>query len=269
MSIQKYLYIFKSTLQEFMAYRANFFLEIFGMMALFGAILFLWISVYSNSSNGVIEGYTLPEMLTYIIGGAFLSSCIMSTTQGDEIDEEINEGLVSNYLQKPLNVNFYWLSRDISRKVLMIFFGIVTFAVLFYIAREFLLPPASLSIFITMAVFVAMGFILHFEIFYITAIASFWLGRTWGFRFAIRVIMEIATGAVIPLSFLPGVWGDIIRFLPFKFLVYSPLQIYLGKLSASEIANEFLQFIAWIFFLGIAAWCLWRRGIKNYTASGA
>jgi ABC-2 type transport system permease protein len=252
-----------------MAYRANFFLEIFGMMALFGAILFLWISVYANSAGGIVGGYTLSEMLTYIVGGAFLSSIVMSTTQGDEIDQEINEGLVSNYLLKPLNVSLYWFSRDISRKILTTFFGIISFIILFYAARNFLLPPASLVMFAASVIFVIMGMFLHFEIFYITAVASFWLGRTWGFRFAIRVIMEIATGAVIPLSLIPGLGGDILRFLPFKFLVYFPLQIYLGKFSASEIANEFLQFIAWIFFLGIAAWYLWRRGIKNYTASGA
>ncbi len=267
--VNKYLYIFKSTWQEFMAYRANFFLEIFGMMALFGAILFLWISVYANSASGTIGGYTLPEMLTYIVGGALISSFVMSTVQGDEIDQDINEGLVSAYLLKPLNTSFYWLIRDISRKTLTIFFGIISFIALFFIARKFLLPPVSLSMFATAAIFVIAGVFLHFEIFYISAIASFWLGRTWGLRFAIRVIMEIATGAVIPLSLMPGLWGDILEFLPFKFLVYLPLQIYLGKLSVMEIAGEFLYFLAWLLFLGIVSWQLWKRGIKSYTASGA
>jgi ABC-2 type transport system permease protein len=252
-----------------MAYRANFFLEIFGMMALFGAILFLWISVYENSATGVIGGYTLAEMLTYIIGGALISTFAMSTMQGDEIDQEITEGFISNYLLKPLNTTFYWLARDMSRKMLIIFFSIIAFSGLFFVARNFLLSPASLEMFVVSLIFIIMGWLFHFLIFYVASVVSFWLGRTWSFRFTVRVLMEFATGSIVPISFVPGIWGSILNFLPFKFLVYLPLQIYLGKLSMPQITSEFLQFMVWLILLAIISWYLWRRGIKSYTASGA
>lgn len=252
-----------------MAYRANFFLEIFGLIALFGAILFLWISAYKNSSSGIIGGYTLAEMLTYIIGGALISTFAMSTVQGDEIDQEINEGFISNYLLKPLNTSLYWFSRDISRKILIIFFGVIAFIAYFFLARNFLLPPVSRGMLAISIFIIGLGMIFHFLIFYIASVVSFWLGRTWSFRFAIRVLMEFATGSVIPLSFVPGIWGSILNFLPFKFLVYLPLQIYLGKLTLPQITSELLQFIVWIILLVIISWYLWKRGIKSYTASGA
>lgn len=49
-----------------MAYRANFFLEILGGAALFGVIMFLWVSVYKNSDGIAIGGYTFREMITYL-----------------------------------------------------------------------------------------------------------------------------------------------------------------------------------------------------------
>lgn len=268
-SLSKYLYIFKSTWQEYMAYRANFFLEILGGAALFGAILFLWVSVYKNSSGGAIGGYTMPEMVTYLLLGGALSAITLSTSAGDEIDQEINEGAASNYLMKPLNVNFYWFSRDLARKTINFIFSAIAFGIIFLLARKFILPPVSLAMLIVAFFAAGLGIAVHFLLFYLTSIISFWLGRTWGFRFVLRVVMEIATGAIIPLSFIPGVWQNILLFLPFKFLAYFPIQIYLGKFTMAEITSGFTQCAVWLVFLAVLSYYVWKRGVRHYTASGA
>ncbi len=252
-----------------MAYRLNFFLEILGGAALFGAILFLWLNVYKNSGGAAIGGYTLPQMITYIIGGGLISSFVLLTAQGDEIDDDINTGFLSNYLQKPVNVNFYWLMRDIGRKILTAILGIIAFSIILFVGHKFLLPPVSLSMLILTFMIIGLGVLLHFIFFYLTSIISFWLGRTWGFRFVIRVIMEIAAGATIPLSFLPGIWKSIFSFLPFKFIAFFPMQIYLGKLATAEIISGFGQGILWLAILAIFSWYVWKQGVKHYTASGS
>lgn len=269
MSLQKYLYIFKSTWQEYMAYRANFFLEILGGAALFGAILFLWLNIYKNSGGAAIGGYAMLEMITYLLLGGALSAVTLSTSAGDEIDQEINEGTASNYFLKPMNVNFYWFSRDLARKTINLIFSVIAFGIIFLAARKFVLAPVSL-IMLGAALFAAgFGMAVHFLLFYLTSIISFWLGRTWGFRFVLRVVMEIATGAIIPLSFIPGVWQNVLLFLPFKFLAYFPIQIYLGKFSMVEIISGFLQCFVWLAFLGFLSYYVWKRGVRHYTASGA
>ncbi len=269
MSFQKYLYIFKSTWQEYMAYRANFFLEIFGMMIFFGAILFLWISVYQNSTSGIIGDYTFSEMLTYIVGTGLISSSLLLISQGDQIDNDINKGILSNYLLKPINVNFYWLMQDIARKFLTSIMGLVAFSLIFIFAGKYLIAPASSAVLVFVFLAVALGALMHFIFFYITSVISFWLGRTWGFRFVVQIIMEIATGIIIPISFLPGIWRDIFEFLPFRFMAYFPMQIYLGKITMPEILSGFAQEIVWLVVLSAFGWYLWKKGVKHYTASGA
>lgn len=252
-----------------MAYRANFFLEILGGAALFGAILFLWVSIYKNSSVTQIGGYTLPQMITYLVGGGLISSFIMLTSQGDEVDDDINEGLISNYLVKPLNIIYYWFVRDVARKFLTAILGIAAFSLVILTGNRFLLLPASLPAAILALAAVFGGAILHFIFFYLSSVISFWFGRTWGFRFVFRVTMEIATGAIIPLSFLPGIWKNVFEFLPFKFIVYFPMQIYLGKISTTEILAGFAEGILWLAILAGLSWYLWKKGVKYYTASGA
>jgi len=93
--------------------------------------------------------------------------------------------------------------------------------------------------------------------------------QTWGFRFVVRVVMEIATGIFIPVTLLPGVIGSIIQFLPFKFLAFFPMQIFLGKISLMEIMLNFGVEILWIGAFYVVGVLVWRRGIKHYTAVGA
>lgn len=252
-----------------MAYRANFFLEILGGAALFGAIIFLWFSVYKNSLDGVVGGYTFREMITYLIGTGLISSSVLLISQGDQIDQDINRGFLSNYLLKPINVNFLWLARDIARKILTSIMGLIAFSLIILFAGKYLIAPASFVIFIFVSLAVLLGALLHFIFFYLTSVISFWLGRTWGFRFAVRITMEIATGIIIPISFLPGTWKDFFEFLPFKFIAYFPMQIYLGKIAMQEIFFEFVVGFIWLAILAIFGWYLWRKGVKHYTASGA
>lgn len=269
MLLRKYLYIFKSTWQEYMAYRANFFLEILGGAALFGAIMFLWLNVYKSSGGAAIGGYTLPEMITYLLLGGALSAVTLSTSAGDEIDQEINEGIASNYFLKPIDVNFYWFSRDLARKTINLIFSAISFGIIFLAAREFVLSPASSAMLVLAFLAAGFGMAIHFLVFYLTSIISFWLGRTWGFRFVIRVVMEIATGAIIPLSFIPGVWQNILNFLPFKFLAYFPIQIYLGKFAIEQIASGFAECFVWLALLAVLSYYIWKKGVRHYTASGA
>jgi ABC-2 type transport system permease protein len=59
--------------------------------------------------------------------------------------------------------------------------------------------------------------------------------NTYGIRFTMRIIMEVVDGAIIPLSFFPLVLQKIFSFLPFPFLIYLPIRIYLGKISLEEL----------------------------------
>jgi ABC-2 type transport system permease protein len=100
------------------------------------------------------------------------------------------------------------------------------------------------------------------------SLLSFWIENTYGIRFTIRVIMEVLAGAIIPLSFFPGVLQKIFLLLPFQFLIYLPMKIYLGKISLSQIPFEILREGGWIVGFGILNLFIWKRGIRQYVAQG-
>jgi ABC-type uncharacterized transport system permease subunit len=53
-----------------MIYRVNFSLEILSGILSSLIVVFLWLAVYRSSTRGVIGGYSVAEMVTYLLGGA-------------------------------------------------------------------------------------------------------------------------------------------------------------------------------------------------------
>jgi len=266
--MKKYLAIAKATCQELLAYRSNLLLEVIGGIIAQLVIIAVWYTIFKDLGTETIGGFTLPEMMTYLLGAGIINSFILLDSQGDDINDDINRGNLSNFLVRPLNVSFYWLTRDFCRRMLTFFLGIGEYLILLLLFSEFLVPPASfLLLFLTLFSIILAG-ILHFLLFYILGVIAFWMDQTWGPRFVMRVIMAVATGSLIPLSLFPGIWHTIFNLLPFKLLVFVPLQIYLGKITTLEIVQEFAYGLVWILVVaGISVW-LWKRGIKRYSAYG-
>lgn len=78
--------------------------------------------------------------------------------------------------------------------------------------------------------------------------------------------MEIIGGAIIPLSFFPQMLQGLFFLLPFPFLIYFPMNIFLRKISNSQIFMEFLKEIGWIVGLLVLNLIIWKKGVKRYVA---
>lgn len=266
--MRKYLIVAKMALQEYFIYRLNFWLEMAGSFILMLATVAVWYAVFTENGESVIGGYTLPQMITYLLGAGFLGSFILNTQQGDDINDDIHLGRFSHLIIKPINAFWYWLSRDLSRDMVALSFSIISFVIILSFFTGLLVAPVSMLNLIVAGVFFLLGAFLHFLIFYVLAIGAFWLERTWSERFVIRIIMEIAMGSLIPLSLFAPFWKSIFYFLPFRFLAAVPMELYLGKIDLSAIPIEFLKLLIWLIIVAAITTLTFRRGIRHYSAVG-
>lgn len=266
--MSKYFAIARATWQEYLTYRGNLFLEVIGGFIAQVVIIALWYAIYGDLNTTTVGNFTLSEMITYLIAAGVINSFILHSSQGDEINDDINRGYLSNFLAKPLNIPAYWLTRDLCRRILTLILGIGEYFLLLVIFSGFLILPSSLSVLILTIIAILLAGILHYFLFYIFSVIAFWMDQTWGPRFVMRVVMVIATGSIIPLSLFPANWQSIFNLLPFKFLIYFPLQIYLGKITSGEILAGLATVLAWITALVAISVLVWNRGIKKYSAYG-
>jgi len=92
--------------------------------------------------------------------------------------------------------------------------------------------------------------------------------HAYGPRFALKMAMELTSGRFFPLNILPAVLFKIMNFLPFSFLVFFPLNVYLDRLSTSEIYRGLLTQTIWIAIFSVLLKVVWQRGLRRYEAVG-
>ena len=253
---------------ERLVYRVNFFLEVLSGILSSLIIVFLWMAIYRSAPHGSIGGYSLSEMVTYILGGGLINSFILTTAENPETSQSIRDGSLSDLLIKPVSPYGVWLARDLGNKVFHFLLGFIGYVLVFLFFREYLVFPENMIYIPLFLVSMMLAAFLQFLLFEALSLLAFWLENTYGIRFTMRVIMEVAGGAIIPLSFFPHIIQKIFLYLPFQFLIYLPMRLYLGKIPLEQVYVEFLKELSWIAVLVILNILLWRRGVRQYLAMG-
>ncbi len=264
----KFWVIFKLVWIERMVYRLNFFMDVLSGILSSLIVVFLWIAIYKSAGRESNRGIFVEEMVTYILGGGVINSFILTTAENPETSQSIQDGNLSFLLIKPLSPYGVWLARDLGSKAFLLSLGLVGYLFVFLFFRDYLLSFASLAHFLLFLFSIILAALLQFFLFEGLSLLSFWVENTYGIRFTMRVIMEVVGGAIIPLSFFPQILEKIFMLLPFPFLIYIPMKIYLGKIPLEQVGLELFKEGGWIVGLAMLNLILWKRGIRQYVAMG-
>lgn len=264
----KFYFVIRLAFMQRLAYRVNFLLEILSGILSSLIVIFLWMAVYRYSSHDVLGGYSLAEMVTYLLGGGIINSMILTTAENHETSQSIQDGTLSGLLLQPISPYWIWLFRDFGSKIFFFLLGLGGYGMVMIFFREHLLLWASFESLLLFLLAIGLGAILQFLLFEGLSLLAFWVENTYGIRFTMRVILEVAGGAIIPISFFPSLLQKIFLSLPFPFIIYFPMRIYLGKIDPETILGEFIKEILWIAGLGIFNLWLWQKGIRHYSAMG-
>ena len=77
-----------------------------------------------------------------------------------------------------------------------------------------------------------------------------------------------AGGHLFPLDMLPEPLQAALRLTPFPYMLYFPVQVYLGRIEPSALLPGLAIQGAWVLVMyGVARW-VWARGVRHYSAVG-
>ena len=228
-----------------------------------GFLLYLWIAVYG--SGGKIGDYSFQELFTYYILQLIIYQ-VAATFISWEIIQEIKDGYFSQYLLKPISYFKLQFAGNLSFKAAEIVFSISGLILVILAVQKYLLPPISLLTLFHTIVLTAFSAILSFLLEFIVGITAFWIVNAYNLRMLVSVFNRFFSGSLIPLVLLPGPLIAVSQFLPFPFLSYVPVQVYLGKADA---VNAYFGMFFWILLMTVFAHYLFKLGVKRYEAVGA
>jgi ABC-2 type transport system permease protein len=247
-----------------LAFRLRYFTGIFTYLINVTVYYFIWKAVFR--AGGSIGGYDLPQMITYVSVGWILRSFYWNTVD-QEMSYEVLEGKIAMELIKPLSVQGMWLARAVGESTFRLFLLTAPTA----LAIVLLFPvraPASAGHFALFAAgalgsFLLMG-ALNFMIgtcaVHLTSILALIRAKFW--------LIELLSGVLIPMTFFPGPIRAVLAWLPFEHIAFTPLQIYLGKLTLPQAAVMLLVQWAWSGALLLLGALWWRRSIHYMTIHG-
>jgi ABC-2 type transport system permease protein len=262
--MRKYLALGKGSFMTDLVYRFGFIATILTNILYMVIAFFLWTSVYEGEE--VINGLTFDQTFLYV---ALASTVfILFNTYVDWImAHEIREGVITNYLVKPIDHQLAMLSAGGGRTVLNLLVITVPTALLLTLVFGVAIPSGvGLLLF---PVSLVLAFLVSFCFDYIIGLSGFYTESIWGLVTVKETLILALSGALIPLQFFPENLQNALLWLPFSSIYHTPLMmitqpdqdigVLLGRLG--------LQ-LFWVGAFFILTRLLYNRAIKVLRIAG-
>lgn len=264
--MKKYWAIFALFWQDGLTRRSSFFMERFRSLVVLLSFYYLWDTLLTGRES--FAGYDRSQMITYILGMNILRSLVFAG-RTDEIAYEINRGELSNYLVKPVSFMAYTFSRDLSIKSINLASAVCEVFVLAAILKVQLVWPQQALTWLFFLTALVSAIVLEFLLSFLVGCWGFWTAESGGPRFCFELLLEFTAGAFFPLNVLPETVQAVLRYFPSPYLVFFPLNLFLGKLSLSQMAIGLVTQFTWIAILAFSVRMVWQRGLRVYAAQGS
>jgi ABC-2 type transport system permease protein len=264
MSLNKFLGPARVTLKEGFAYKFEFFAWTIIMPVTVLIFYFLWHSVFAYGGLREVRGMGFSDLITYYVLVLILSVLSYSSVTED-LAMRIRKGKFVIDLVQPMDVVQRYVSEFFGYKAIVLIVQVLPITIVTLILLR---PQVSAINLVLFLISVVLASVMSFLIWFGVALLAFWMKTVNGVAMAVWGIVNILRGGLVPLVFFPHYVQSALNFLPFPYMMFVPIQIFLGKMtSAGAVASIGVQ-IFWIFvFLFVVRWVL-SKGTRLFTGAG-
>ncbi|MDR3596972.1 ABC-2 family transporter protein [Clostridium sp.] len=265
--LKTYLPFAMNVFQRKLSYRADAVIFILGQAIMLAVTYYLWKAVYGSSTSGIINGFSLNEMIIYILI-SFITSVIISADILSDMYREVKDGSIAINLIRPISYEKRMIFQGIGNVMYnFVVIFVVSFIIITIIYYRYF---GSLNLFNIIVYFVStiLGILINLYYRYAFGLLSFKITNMWGLSQMMGAVSELLSGALIPIVFFPKVIQWMFNFLPFSSMIYTPTMIYLGKLTGVELIKAIGIQVIWLGIIMAIARVMWSNLIKKITILG-
>jgi ABC-2 type transport system permease protein len=260
----KYLTLALAAFQRTVAYRMSFFMNIVANLIWVAILYYLWRTVFAGTPQ--VAEFDWPRMRTYVLV-AYAVNALLGFYSSMRMMNAIRTGDIANELTRPIDHMKAQLAEAVGAGVVegLLTAGVALVGGLLVLGA---LPPASPAAAALFVLSVALGFTIRFVITYMVALLCFWTTNGVGLLWAQIAVMNVLSGALIPLSLFPDWLRPVVLALPFQAIVHTPVAIYLGELQGGALALALGVQLFWVVALWWLARLLWVPASRALTVQG-
>jgi ABC-2 type transport system permease protein len=258
----------KINLKILFFYRFDFVLSLLldPIILIFKILIFK--AIYDYNHTDVILGYTYSQMIWYFAGINFIYYLVWN-----DIDNSLGNSILSGHivlqLSKPVSIINWELAKTASYKIGGILFQFLPSFIIYTIIifPKFLTALAVLKFFI-LCIF---AFFLFYLLNFLIGTTAFVLKSIVSIQQIKFILLNFAAGIFLPIDFYPEIIQQILKFTPFPYVCYIPIQFLLNQ-PVTAGWNYFMMVVliqlVWIGLLYLLCHVCWRRLVKLFCAPG-
>lgn len=230
---------------------------------------FIYVSVYAAIYRAIyagqdsVGGLRAAEALTYVAVAWMLRS-LYTNALDREVTEDVRRGDIALSLLRPVDYPWSRLAGAAGEALVRALIFTLPAAVLISLAYP-LHPPASPLAALGGALGTLLALAVYSQLNVLVGLSAVFTEHTIGIQRAKNAMVDLLGGVLIPLTFFPGWAQQVLAWLPFQAITYSPVAMYLGDVS---VARGLLVQLAWAAALFALVRLLWRHALDHLTVQG-
>jgi len=247
-----------------LAYRLRYYTGIVTYFIYVAVYYFIWKAIFAHGER--IEGFDFKQILTYVAVGWIIRSFYFNNIDQD-MAQQVLEGKLAMDLIKPVNVQSMYVAQAFGESVFRLALLTAPTAVLLMLVYPLQRPTGWVS-FLAFFVSVMMSFYIVAGINFAVGTLAIRLQSILGLLRAKYFLLELFSGLLLPISFFPHAAQAALAVMPFQYISYVPVLLYLGKIQGLGIVKALGWQAFWVVALVALGHAMWRWSTKKITIQG-
>lgn len=264
--MRKYMEVFRISFKMQIIWRFDVVMTMVATITRIIAAWILWLAIFEGKE--VVGGFTFEAMLSYYIIGAIISSIDFSNQVSGEVSYLVKDGGFSKHMVTPMNPMGFFGSMVGGESAFHLGFSLLAAVICSVAFRVNIILTMNVVQILLAALLILSGLAFMVGYHYFVGIMAFKFLDVGFFMHIQGAIIAFATGSMIPLSLLPDVVVDILRFLPFTHVVYTPTMLLTGQIGPAEGLFGLSVIIGWTITMLIIAQTTYNRLRIKYDGVG-
>jgi len=262
----KYLALIKISFKRVNEFKFDFVMRYVEIPIYLVIVYFLWRLIFQFSGKTELGGMEFDVFFVYMVLARFIFVSFPFTETSEEIEEIIKSGQLTAIITRPVTFEKYIFFKLNFNTLVDGLLGIALFLLVSFALGWYVLDDPIYWILFTLSFILAIG--LNYFFYFTLGLLAFWADEIFGITQAIRSIRMFFSGELIPLTMFPGALLTVASLLPFKYMLFNPVFLYLKKYPIPEAIRQLGFQLAWMAFFMILSRIVYKKGLEWYNSYG-
>ncbi len=225
---------------------------------------FIWQAVFMNTTATQIRGYTFDDMIAYYVLSMIVGHFVFNMV-GNKIQQKVIYGEMNQDLLRPMRVMTQYFSAEIGERTFAFFAEVIPVFIIALLLFNIHFEAVYAGFFLVAMLF---GFIINYFLGFMMGILAFWIYKIDSIQWFMFFVVRFLSGEFIPLDFLGAGFVQVSAYLPFSYIRYGTIRLFLGDYGIAGSFQYLFSQLVWIVILYILSRILWNLALKKYGAVG-